>query len=95
MAAMTTTSSRFFDELAKLMTNAAGAAQGVRREIDALVQSQVERVINNLELVKREEFDVVRDMASKAREENERLAQRLSELESKLSATSTGDSQRQ
>jgi BMFP domain-containing protein YqiC len=84
MAAMTTTSSRFFDELAKLMTNAAGAAQGVRREIDALVQSQVERVINNLELVKREEFDVVRDMASKAREENERLAQRLSELESKL-----------
>ena len=92
---MTTTSSRFFDELAKLMTNAAGAAQGVRREIDALVQSQVERVINNLELVKREEFDVVRDMASKAREENERLAQRLSELESKLGATSTGDSQRQ
>jgi len=92
---MTTTSSRFFDELAKLMTNAAGAAQGVRREIDALVQSQVERVINNLELVKREEFDVVRDMASKAREENERLAQRLSELESKLGTTSTGDSQRQ
>lgn len=92
---MTTTSSRFFDELAKLMTNAAGAAQGVRRELDAIVQSQVERVINNLELVKREEFDVVRDMASKAREENDRLAQRIAELESRLGAASTGGSQKQ
>ena len=92
---MTTTSSRFFDELAKLMTNAAGAAQGVRRELDALVQSQVERVINNLELVKREEFDVVHDMASKAREENDRLAQRIADLESRLGATSTGGTQKQ
>jgi BMFP domain-containing protein YqiC len=92
---MTTTSSKFFDELAKLMTNAAGAAQGVRRELDALVQSQVERVINNLELVKREEFDVVRDMASKAREENDRLTQRIVELESRLGATSTGGTQKQ
>ncbi len=92
---MTTTSSKFFDELAKLMTNAAGAAQGVRRELDALVQSQVERVINNLELVKREEFDVVRDMASKAREENDRLAQRIAELESRLGGTSTGGTQKQ
>lgn len=92
---MTTTSSKFFDELAKLMTNAAGAAQGVRRELDALVQSQVERVINNLELVKRDEFDVVRDMASKAREENDRLSQRIAELESRLGATSTGGAQKQ
>lgn len=92
---MTTTSSKFFDELAKLMTNAAGAAQGVRRELDALVQSQVERVINNLELVKREEFDVVRDMASKAREENDRLALRIADLESRLGAASTGGSQKQ
>jgi BMFP domain-containing protein YqiC len=95
MALMTTTSSKFFDELAKLMTNAAGAAQGVRRELDVLVQSQVERVINNLELVKREEFDVVRDMASKAREENDRLSQRIAELESRLGATSTGGAQKQ
>jgi BMFP domain-containing protein YqiC len=95
MALMTTTSSKFFDELAKLMTNAAGAAQGVRRELDALVQSQVERVINNLELVKREEFDVVRDMASKAREENDRLALRIADLESRLGAASTGDTQKQ
>jgi hypothetical protein len=81
---MTTTSSRFFDELAKLMTNAAGAAQGVRREIDTLVQAQVERVLNNLDVVKREEFEAVRDMARKAREENEQLNERIGVLEAQL-----------
>ncbi len=83
-SAMTATSSRFFDELAKLMTNATGAAQGVRKEVDGLVQAQVERVLNNLNVVKREEFDVVRDMAERARLENERLEKRLADLESKL-----------
>ena len=81
---MTTTQSRFFDELAKLMTNAAGAAQGVRREIDTLIQAQMERLLNNMELVKREEFEVVKAMASKAREENDALSHRLSVLEAKL-----------
>jgi BMFP domain-containing protein YqiC len=84
---MTATSSKFFDELAKLMTSATGAAQGVRKEVDGLVQSQVERVLNNMNMVKREEFDVVRDMAEKARQENERLEKRLAELESKLNPT--------
>jgi BMFP domain-containing protein YqiC len=83
---MTTTSSRFFDELAKLMNNAAGAAQGVRREIDTLVKAQVERVLNDIGVVRREDFEVVRDMAQRAREENERLAARLAELETKLGA---------
>ena len=83
---MTTTSSRFFDELAKLMTNAAGAAQGVRREIDTLVQSQVERVLHNVDVVKREEFEAVRAMAQKAREENDALALRLADLERRLAA---------
>lgn len=81
---MTATSSRFFDELAKLMTKGAGAAQGVRKEVDTLVQSQVERVLNNLNVVKREEFDVVRDMAEKARLENEDLTRRIAALEAKL-----------
>ena len=80
---MTTTSSRFFDELAKLMTNAAGAAQGLRREVDTLVQAQVERVLNNLDIVKRDEFEAVREMAQKAREENDRLAERIAALEAK------------
>ena len=82
---MQATSSRFFDELSKLMTSATGAAQGVRKEVDTLVQSQVERVLNNLNVVKREEFDVVRDMAAKARSENELLSARIAELEKKLS----------
>lgn len=82
---MAATSSRFFDELAKLMTNAAGAAQGVRKEVDTLVQTQVERVLNNINVVKREEFDVVREMAEKARTENDRLSARLAELEARLS----------
>jgi BMFP domain-containing protein YqiC len=81
---MTTTSSRFFDELAKVMTNAAGAAQGLRRELDTIVQNQVERVLNNLEVVKRDDFEAVRAMAQKAREENDRLALRIAELESRL-----------
>ncbi len=81
---MTTTSNRFFDEVAKLMTNAAGAAQGVRNEIDQLVKTQVERVLGDLNVVQREEFEAVRDMAQKAREENDALAARIAELEAKL-----------
>ncbi|MEO6609856.1 MAG: accessory factor UbiK family protein [Aestuariivirga sp.] len=81
---MTANSSRFFDEISKLMSSASGAAQGVRKEVDTMVQNQVERVLNNLNVVKREEFDVVRDMAEKARMENEKLSQRLAELEKKL-----------
>ncbi|MCX7349577.1 MAG: accessory factor UbiK family protein [Alphaproteobacteria bacterium] len=89
---MTTTQTRFFDELAKLMTNAAGAAQGVRREVDTLVQSQMERVLNNMELVKREEFEAVKAMAAKAREENEALAARISALEARLGTSGASDS---
>jgi BMFP domain-containing protein YqiC len=89
---MTSTQSRFFDELAKLMSNAAGAAQGVRREIDTLVQAQVERVVNNLELVKRDDFEVVKAMAAKALDENEALSRRVAQLESQLAAMSAADS---
>jgi len=80
---MNTTQTRIFDELAKLMTNAAGAAQGMRREFDTLVQTQMERVLNNMELVKREEFEAVKAMAQKAREENDALAARIAALEAK------------
>ncbi|WP_421694129.1 accessory factor UbiK family protein [Aestuariivirga sp.] len=89
---MTTTQTRFFDELAKLMTNAAGAAQGVRREIDTLVQSQMERLLNNMDLVKREEFEAVKAMAQKARAENESLAARLAALEAKSGSEGASDS---
>jgi BMFP domain-containing protein YqiC len=89
---MTTTSSRFFDELAKLATNAAGAAQGVRREIDTLVKAQVERVLNDVGVVKREDFEVVREMAQKAREENDRLKERIAVLEARLGVTPSAGS---
>lgn len=91
---MTTTSSRFFDELAKLATNAAGAAQGVRREVDTLVKGQVERVLNDLNVVQREEFEAVRAMAERAREENERLTARLDALEAEIRAERREDSRR-
>ena len=81
---MTQTSNRLFDELAKLMTDAAGVAQGVRREAETAFRTQVERWIADLDLVKREDFEVVREMASKARAENERLAARVAALETRL-----------
>lgn len=78
---MTQTTSRLFDELAKLMTDAAGAAQGVRSEVESVMRSQAERILNELEIVQREEFEAVREMAQKAREENMRLEKRIAELE--------------
>jgi len=78
---MSSASSRVFDEMAKLMSGAAGAAQGVRREIDTLVKNQIERALGDLEIVRREEFEVVKEMASKARTENQELKARIAELE--------------
>ena len=79
---MTTASTKVFDEIAKMMTNAAGAAQGARREIDTLVKTQVARVLNEMEVVQREEFEAVKEMTAKAREENDVLSARIAVLES-------------
>ncbi len=78
---MTQTSGRFFDELGKLLTDAAGAADGVRKEVESVVRAQAERVLNELDVVQREEFEAVKAMAQKAREENEALKARLAALE--------------
>lgn len=83
---MNTSSTRFFDELAKMMTNAAGAAQGIRGELDTVFRNQAERVLNDLEVVQREEFDAVRDMAAKARQENDELRSQVAALEEKVAA---------
>lgn len=80
---MTQTSSRFFDEIARLMNDAAGVAQGVRREFDTLFRTQAERWLRELDLVKRDEFETVKDMARLAREENEALKVRIAVLEAK------------
>ncbi len=85
---MTQTSSRLFDELAKVMTDAAGAAQGVRREVETLVRSQADRVMSEMDVVRREEFEAVKAMAEKARIENEALAERVAALEAKLNEPS-------
>ena len=81
---MTQTSNRMFDEFARLMTDAAGVAQGVRREAETMFRSQIERFVNDLDLVKREDFEVVRELASKARAENEALSARIAALEARL-----------
>ena len=78
------TQSRIFDELATLMTDAAGAVDGVRREAETAARSQAQRLIAEMDFVPREEFEAVRDMARLAREENERLAARLAIVEEKL-----------
>lgn len=81
---MTQTNNRLLDELAKLLTDAAGAAQGVRREAESLMRAQGERFVREMELVSREEFEAVKAMAQKAREENELLAARIATLEASL-----------
>ncbi|BCB18784.1 MAG: accessory factor UbiK family protein [Hyphomicrobiales bacterium] len=75
---------RILDDIARLATDAAGAAQGVRREVETVVKTQIERLLRDLDVVTREEFEAVREMALIAREENDKLAARLKALEEKL-----------
>jgi BMFP domain-containing protein YqiC len=82
---MTQTNNPILDQIARMMTDAAGAAQGLRREIEGMVRSQGERIIADMNLVRREEHDAVKEMAAKAREENEQLAERVRRLEEMLS----------
>ena len=81
---MTQTNNRFFDEVAKLMNDAAGVSTGVRREFDTVMRTQAERILRELDVVQREEFEAVKEMARLAREENEALKARIAALEAKL-----------
>jgi BMFP domain-containing protein YqiC len=83
---MTQSSNRVLDEFARLMTDAAGAAQGVRREMETLMRAQGERLLREMDVVSREEFEAVKAMARKAREENDALTSRLDALEAELRA---------
>jgi len=82
---MTQSNNRFFDEVARLMNDAAGVATGVRREFDTVVRTQAERILRDLDIVQREEFEAVKEMARLAREENEELKARIAALEARLS----------
>lgn len=72
------------DGLARFMTDAAGAAQSVRAEIDTFMRQRLERLVAEMDFVPREEFDAVKAMAAKARAENERLESRIAALEAEL-----------
>lgn len=74
----------FFDDLSRLASDAAGVMQGVRREVETIAQTQMERILSKMDVVTREEFEAVKEMAALARDENEKLAARIAELEKKL-----------
>ncbi len=80
------TQNRLFDDIARVAGGALGAVSGLREEIELLVRGRIERVLADMELVPRDEFDAVKAMAAEARAENERLAARLADLEEKVSA---------
>lgn len=91
---MSTGSNRILDEFAKLVTDAAGAAQGVRREVETAFRAQAERLLNSMEFVQREEFEAVREMAAKAREENTKLAARIEALEAQLAGSTSSKAEK-
>ncbi|MGE0233141.1 MAG: accessory factor UbiK family protein [Flavobacteriaceae bacterium] len=83
---MTQTSNRLLDEFARLMTDAAGVAQGMRSEVETVMRGQMERLLRDLDIVQRDEFEAVRLMAEKARMENEALSARIAALEASTKA---------
>jgi BMFP domain-containing protein YqiC len=87
---MAQTTGGLYDQFARLMNDAAGVAQGVRREVDSVMRSQAERILQDMDVVHREEFEAVKEMARLAREENEALKARIAALEAKLATPSAG-----
>jgi BMFP domain-containing protein YqiC len=81
------TDNRLLDGMARFFTNAAGAAQAFKAEMETMMKARFERLVADLDLVPREEFDAVKAMAAKARAENDKLATRVAELEKKLGST--------
>ncbi len=81
-----TQGSRLFDELGKLMNNAAGVADGVRREIETAVKSQLERMTNDMDLVKREDYDALRELVQAQGAELKALTAEVEALKSKSTA---------
>ena len=83
-------SNRVLDDFARLVTDAAGVAQGVRREAETAVKSQLDRLLATMDVLSREEFEAVKQMAAMAREENEKLSQRVSALEAVITGMGKG-----
>lgn len=83
---MTQGANPILDNLSRLMTDAAGVATGMRREAEGVMRSQLERLVRDMDVVTREEFEAVREMAVRAREENEILKARLDALEAQTTS---------
>ena len=81
---------RLFDDMARVASGAAGALGGIRSRMEGELRDQVERLLQRMNLVTREEYDVVAALAAKARTEQEALARRVAALEAKLSAERPG-----
>ena len=82
---------RFFDDLARVAAGAFGTLSGVKTEVETRLREQLEKVLAGMDLVSRDEFEAVKAMAAKARSEQEDLANRVAELESKVAALSARD----
>lgn len=78
------TNGRLFDDIAKLASGAMGAIGGVREEAEAAIRQRLERVLSDMDLVPRDEFDAMADVARRAREEQEKLAQQVADLTERL-----------
>ena len=78
---------RLLDDLARVAASAAGVVSGVKDEVEARIRQRLEDVLGGLDLVTRDEFEAVREMAAAARAENESLAARIAALEQSLAAT--------
>jgi len=84
------TRSRVLDDAAKLAGGAIGALDGVRREMESLIRQQVERILSKFDLVTRDEFEAVKEMAARARAEQENIAKKLESLEASQRTPSKG-----
>jgi BMFP domain-containing protein YqiC len=81
---MPQTRGQFFDDISRLVSDAAGLADSARREVETLARAQMERALSAMNVVSREEFEAVREMAVRAREQNDKLEARIAALEARL-----------
>jgi BMFP domain-containing protein YqiC len=85
---------RVYDDFTRLVTDAAEMAQGVRREAETAIKTQLERLLATMDVVTREEFEAVKEMAVKARDENDKLSQRLAALEAQAAPSRAAPSRK-
>ncbi|WP_375567908.1 accessory factor UbiK family protein [Ahrensia marina] len=86
---MTQSNSRLFDDLGRLMTDAAGLADGVRREVETVARSQMERMVATMDLAREEDVDILREMVATQRTANEALEARVAALEEQVTQLSS------